>query len=106
MKVGPIPEFTVGVAQRLLDHRRVEEMPDQLIVNEYEPGQGIAAHIDCAPCFKGTVTTVSLGWAYEMDFISVPSGIVKTLLLESGSALIMRGAVSYTHLTLPTKRIV
>ena len=46
-------------------------MPDQLIVNEYQPGQGISAHIDCEPCFKNTIVTVSLGSVYEMDFISL-----------------------------------
>jgi len=69
----------------------VEEMPDQLIVNKYESGQGITAHIDCEPCFKNTIVTVSLGWAYEMDFISVPTGKVKSALLDPGSALVMQG---------------
>src|ERR1700680_3970964 len=50
MYVGPLPPFALEVGQRLLDQGLVEEMPDQLIVNEYEPGQGITAHIDCQPC--------------------------------------------------------
>jgi alkylated DNA repair dioxygenase AlkB len=95
MYVGPLPTFALGVAQRLLDRGLVEEMPDQLIVNEYEPGQGITAHIDCEPCFKNTIITVSLGWAYEMDFISVATEEVKPALLEPGSALIMQGEARY-----------
>lgn len=90
MYVGPLPEFAVEVAQRLLDLDLIEEMPDQLIVNEYEPGQGITAHIDCEPCFKDTISTVSLGWAYEMDFIEFDRREVKTALLAQGSALVMQ----------------
>ena len=29
-------------------------------VNEYLPGQGIAQHVDCVPCFGGTVASLSL----------------------------------------------
>jgi alkylated DNA repair dioxygenase AlkB len=95
MYVGPLPAFALDIAQRLLDQGLVEEMPDQLIVNEYEPGQGITAHIDCEPCFKNTIVTVSLGWAYEMDFISVATGEVRPALLEPGSALVMEGESRY-----------
>ena len=40
---------------------------NQLIVNEYEPGQGISAHID-APCFGPAIATLSLGSACVMRF--------------------------------------
>src|SRR5438128_992879 len=69
MYVGPLPRFALEVAQHLLARGLIEEMPDQLIVNEYQPGQGISAHVDCLPCFKNVIVTVSLGSVYEMDFI-------------------------------------
>jgi alkylated DNA repair dioxygenase AlkB len=95
MYVGPLPGFALRVVRLLVAQRLVEEMPDQLIVNEYKPGQGISAHIDCAPCFKDTITTVSLGWAHEMDFIRVATGEVTTSLPEPGSALVMQGEARY-----------
>jgi alkylated DNA repair dioxygenase AlkB len=95
MYVGSLPAFALDVAQRLLDQGLIEEMPDQLIVNEYKPGQGITAHIDCQPCFKNTIVTVSLGWAYEMDFISIDTDEHKAALLEPGSALVMQGEARY-----------
>ncbi len=95
MYVGPLPAFALSVARRLLDRGLVEEVPDQLIVNEYKPSQGITAHIDCEPCFKNTIVTVSLGWAYEMDFISVATGEVRSALLEPGSALVLHGEARY-----------
>lgn len=34
---------------------------DQLIVNEYEPGQGINPHIDNIKLFKSDIASLSLG---------------------------------------------
>lgn len=90
MYVGPLPPFALEVAQKLLDGELIDEMPDQLIVNEYEAGQGITAHIDCEPCFKNTIVTVSLGSACVMDLICVATKDVQPVLLEVGSALILR----------------
>jgi alkylated DNA repair dioxygenase AlkB len=95
MYVGPLPAFAVEVAQRLAALRLIEEAPDQLIINEYQPGQGISAHVDCEPCFKNVIVTVSLGSAYEMDFIEVASGAVRAAVLAGGSALVMRDAGRY-----------
>lgn len=95
MYVGPLPPFAVEVANQLMSHGLISEFPDQLIVNEYQAGQGISAHVDCEPCFKDTIVTVSLGSRYEMDFISLESGEVCSTLLEPGSALVLRRAGRY-----------
>jgi len=39
---GCLPEFLSFLVQRLLDQNYLHERPDQVIVNEYEPGQGIS----------------------------------------------------------------
>ena len=39
---------------------------------------------------------------YDIPYLEVKLGIVK----QRGDAMVEKGAVSYTHLTLPTKRIV
>jgi alkylated DNA repair dioxygenase AlkB len=95
MYVGPLPDFAVEVARRLADLGLIEEAPDQLIINEYLPGQGISAHVDCEPCFKNVIVTVSLGAAYAMDFLEVASGEVRSAVLAVGSALVMRDAARY-----------
>jgi len=64
--------------------------PDQVIVNEYQPGQGIAGHTDCIPCFGPVVAMVSLGSDVEMDFES-PSGEVTPWLLQRRSLLVLGG---------------
>ncbi len=95
MRIGELPPFAVTVAQKLFDLGLVTELPDQLIVNEYLPGQGITAHIDCVPCFKDRIVTVSLGSVYEMDFIHSQTGECRSTPLELGSALIMTGPARY-----------
>jgi alkylated DNA repair dioxygenase AlkB len=95
MRVRDLPLFAVEIARRMLDLQLVDEMPDQLIVNEYQPGQGISAHVDCEPCFMNTIVTISLGSVYEMDFIEISSGEVRSTPLELGSALVLRDAARY-----------
>jgi alkylated DNA repair dioxygenase AlkB len=44
------------------------EYPDQVIVNEYAPGQGIGAHIDHERMFTDYVLVISLGGGCVMEF--------------------------------------
>src|SRR5207248_2739382 len=57
MRIGELPPWAAEVAAKLLSEQFFTERPDQLIVNEYEPGQGISNHIDCEPCFTGVVAS-------------------------------------------------
>ena len=43
-----------------------EQRPDQIIVNEYEPEQGIAAHTD-RDCFGPVLASISLGGTCNMN---------------------------------------
>lgn len=97
MYLGSLPAFLLLPAIMMCERGLIEHMPDQAIINEYLPGQGIAAHIDCEPCFEDTIASISLGWAYGMDFIPIKKSQsnMKTLLLEVGSALILRGEARY-----------
>ncbi|NDJ63004.1 MAG: alpha-ketoglutarate-dependent dioxygenase AlkB, partial [Chloroflexi bacterium] len=67
------------------------ELPDQVIVNEYLPGQGITAHIDCEPCFGPAIISLSLGSACVMMFTHSASGQQVPVLLEPGSLVVMMG---------------
>lgn len=99
MFVGSLPGFAVEAASRLVERNIIRTMPDQMIVNEYVPGQGITAHVDCEPCFTDTIVTVSLGSVVEMEFASLATKEMKTMLLELGSALVLTGSARYqwTH---------
>ena len=93
MHIGPLPAWLRDIAERLhAETKLFDRMPDQAIVNEYQPGQGIAMHAD-RQCFGPTVATVSLGDAWRMD-LRPAGGKADTrvdILLEQGSALLMTG---------------
>ena len=91
--LGPLPEWCAYFAQQL--HQAgyfAAAPPDQVIINEYEPGQGIAAHIDCTPCFDETVVSISLGSACIMNF-SRPEDDIQGFdqVLMPGSAVVLQG---------------
>jgi alkylated DNA repair dioxygenase AlkB len=68
MKVGDLPKWLNDIAKRLYTDGYFKAMPDQVIINEYEPGQGISPHIDCEPCFEDTIVSLSLLSDVTMDF--------------------------------------
>ena len=68
MHIGALPDWLADLAKRLYEETGLfDRAPEQVIVNEYEPGQGIATHID-HPGFGPTVCTISLMDDWEMDF--------------------------------------
>ena len=81
------------MARRLyVETKLFDRVPDQAIVNEYRPGQGIALHAD-RQCFGDTVATVSLNDDCEMRLRPV-GGTPKDdrrRMLARGSALILTG---------------
>lgn len=58
-RIGELPSWIAPLAERLCREGHLGRFPDQLIVNEYEPGQGIAPHID-RDCFGPNIAAVSL----------------------------------------------
>jgi alkylated DNA repair dioxygenase AlkB len=47
MHLGPLPDWTGALTAQLVSAGHFGTPPDQLIVNEYDPGQGIAPRIPC-----------------------------------------------------------
>lgn len=77
--------------------RKLPFKPDQAIVNEYLPGQGISSHVDCVPCFADTIASLSLGSGAMMQFVN---GQEKhDLYLKPRSLIILSGPARYewTH---------
>ena len=89
--LGPLPDWLMPVSQKL------PFKPDQAIVNEYQPGQGISAHVDCVPCFDEMIASLSLGSGAVMQFTN---GQEKhDLFLEPRSLIMLSGPARYewTH---------
>jgi alkylated DNA repair dioxygenase AlkB len=93
-KIDDIPRWARGCADRLIENGHFESAPDQLIVNEYEPGQGISSHIDRASCFGPVVASLSLLSDVVMDFESA-DGAKVSALLPSRSMLVLSGPARY-----------
>ncbi len=89
--LGPLPDWMKPVVQNL------PFKPDQAIVNEYLPGQGISAHVDCVPCFDDTIVSLSLGSGAIMQFTNGQEKY--DLYLEPRSLIILSGPARYewTH---------
>lgn len=94
-KLGDIPQWLQVYCRKLRDDSFFEQIPDQVIVNEYQIGQGISAHIDCIPCFGATIAIISLGSPCVMDFTNSKTGEKAPLLLEQRSLAILSGDARY-----------
>ncbi|DAZ92767.1 TPA: hypothetical protein N0F65_008149 [Lagenidium giganteum] len=72
--------------------------PDQITVNEYLPGQGIAAHLDTHSAFTNAIASLSLENEIVMEFRH-PDGRCEGFLLQPRSLVVMTGASRYewTH---------
>lgn len=92
--LGALPNWLQNLANRLFSDRLTAKLPDQVIINEYEPGQGISKHIDCVPCFGNTIISLSLGSPCIMDFTQDSSKKLPILLLP-GSIIVMQNAARY-----------
>jgi alkylated DNA repair dioxygenase AlkB len=95
MRLDDLPAWAVAVAETLQERGLLPWPPDQAIVNEYQPGQGISSHVDCEPCFDGNIASVSLGSACVMNFTSRATGEVVPVLLEPGSVVVLTGEARY-----------
>lgn len=95
MSLGPIPEWLGSVRQRQVERGLFCELADQVIINEYEPGQGITDHIDCEPCFGATVVSLSLGSTCVMKFTHKDTRETVGCLLAPRSAVVLQGEARY-----------
>ncbi|GAA4055189.1 alpha-ketoglutarate-dependent dioxygenase AlkB [Actinomadura miaoliensis] len=92
----PLPAWAVSLANRLHEEGHFDRPPDQVIVNEYLPGQGISAHVDCVPCFGPAVASVSLLSACVMEFTHPEEGTRVPVRLVPGSLCVMTGPARFT----------
>lgn len=89
---GGLPHWMRFVVDRLEAQRVLARRAEQVNVNEYLPGQGIAAHVDVAH-FGPTVAIVSLGAPTVMAFQPGPgaAGERAELLVPHRSLVVLGG---------------
>jgi len=92
--LGPLPDWLMPIAHRLHREGLFSALPDQAIINEYLPGQGISAHVDCVPCFGEEIASLNLGSACVMEFTH-PHNAKQTKVLEPCSLFVISGSARY-----------
>lgn len=111
MHIGALPDWLDDIAQKLYHgvelpdgSKLFDKPPEQVIVNEYEAGQGIAMHIDHRG-FGPTVCTISLLEDWEMDF-RLKRNDKQPAMLETGSCVFLTDESRYDwqHGIAPRKR--
>ena len=94
MSLGPLPTWLEPLTSELQESIFTQPI-DQVIVNEYLPGQGISRHTDCVPCFGDTIASLSLGSTCAMDLEHFASGRKGSIMLAPKSLLVMSGEARY-----------
>ena len=92
--LGDIPDWLSWLCIRLRDERIFSETPNQVIINEYLPGQGIAPHVDYRSNYGNTVASLSLGSPIVMDFRGGENKKV-SYLLEPRSLFVLSGPARF-----------
>lgn len=95
MYLGTLPDWVRPLAARLVADGYMSAAPDQLIVNEYEPGHGITPHVDCIPCFGPIVCSITLGSPCVMELSEDDGDGFESLVLERGSLLVLASEARY-----------
>jgi len=106
MKLGDLPPFCASLVDACIQQRILSAHPDQLIINEYTPGQGISPHIDQVKWFGNEIVSVSLGSDILMDFKHKMSHKQYSILLPRRSLVLLSGEARYnwTHGIVARKR--
>lgn len=94
--LGELPDWLNEIALKIYHSNIIDFIPDQVIINEYESGQGIAPHIDCEPCFGDTIVSLSLGSACVINFERKPRSKEKIgIFVEPRALLVMKHESRY-----------
>ncbi|XP_054829091.1 alkylated DNA repair protein alkB homolog 8 [Eublepharis macularius] len=101
---GGLPDLCNVLLTKCLKLGYIKQKPDQLTVNQYDPGQGIPPHIDTHSAFEDEIISLSLGAEIVMDF-KHPDGQAVAVMLPQRSLLVMSGESRYlwTHGITPRK---
>ncbi len=93
-RTSPIPAWAQFLLDRMFKDGISDRPFDQMLVNEYLPGQGISMHRDYDP-FDRTVVSLSLLSDCVMDFETTKHNSRESILLERRSLLVLSDEARY-----------
>jgi alkylated DNA repair dioxygenase AlkB len=67
-----IPDFLEKIIDKMITDNIVTERPDQIIINEYKPGEGLRPHFDRKDYYKNVIVGISLASGTMMEFYRMP----------------------------------
>lgn len=93
------PLIPSSVYEKLFSHTVEENQARQAILNRYNPGEGIKAHIDLVNRFSDGIIVVSLGSGIVMDFAHEAKEQAFSVWLPPRSVVILEGEArwEWTH---------
>lgn len=105
--IGELPTWLTRLATKI----ELPFVPEQVIINEYQPGQGIAQHVDCWSCYGRAVASLSLGSACVMPMFdrvrqkNKAPDAERRIWLERRSLLVLdaQSRITWTHGINPVK---
>jgi alkylated DNA repair protein alkB family protein 8 len=80
---------------KMIDKKLISKEPDQLTVNIYEPGNGIAPHIDNTEAFDDYIISLSLLSSCTMDFRLKEHKKMAKIRLKPNSLLVLKGKLVF-----------
>jgi alkylated DNA repair dioxygenase AlkB len=89
---GPFPNWLIPIARRVAEDAGFNRFPDNCVINEYLPGQGIAPHKDYSS-FGPKVACLSLGSDVLFDLYSENRKTKRSILVPARSFWVISGDV-------------
>ncbi len=93
MKINDLPQWSHFLVEKLIEDKIFSTPPDQLLINNYEIGQGIAPHIDCEPCFEDTIVSLSILSSTILEFSKNKNKL--PVFLEPRSLVVIKNNCRY-----------
>lgn len=98
-----IPHAVLRLSEELVEQKILLEQPDQMIINEYDPGQGIRPHKD-RNYFENQICGVNLGSGCVMQFIKSGEKIEVEIPRRSIYVMQDEARTRYKHAIPPRKK--
>jgi alkylated DNA repair dioxygenase AlkB len=101
----PISPKMYSLAEKIVGNKILLHQPDQVIINEYDPGQGIRPHKD-RNYFDNQICGVNLGSGCIMRFIKTKGGDVVDVEVPRRSMYLMQddARTKWQHAIPPRKK--
>lgn len=101
----PFPPLIRKLSEEIVERNLLLSQPDQVIINEYVPGEGIRPHKD-RNYFENQICGINLGSGCIMRFIKVSGGDVVDVEIPRRSLYIMQDEARYKwkHAIPPRKK--